>query len=261
MRIIIAIVVLVFSQELCARPIVYNVANLIGSAKFVGIVNIAGFDAMGETVSFHSMEYEDTLEHANYSSPYNSGPPLNYEDHWTQKLPAIGDTVLIVVAGNGSVLFFGKQVGDYYRLWVPQFAWSTPIFAFEAPLLPINEEKQLFKGDGTTTSCWDGCLLPMAQLHTLVKRYRTAFHERLANAATQQYKNKEVYSIFYDQTLSNYSSLSWSDAQAGKLPHLFFTYSNGKVLEIVAANDGNDHLQIDLEKFKLLKIETIRWLE
>lgn len=265
MKKFLTISILLLTVNALARPIGYNVSDLIGSAKFVGEVVITSYDSLEHTVNFKSLKYKDTLNQAscaickgfNYTNPES--------DQWTNNMPAVNDTVLIIVNGYGTAVVFGKKVDDYYRLWSTVISGSIAIFRFEAPILPLNND-EILDSNGTTTSCWDGCLLPVSKLTELIKGYRQEFNEKLEDVELNKLVNTEVYSIFYEESLKQINGFVWSDEPPGKLRSLILTYSNGKSLEITPFTEGNQPAQFDikrefnLEEFKKMKIKKIEWI-
>jgi len=265
MKKLLTISILLLTLNALARPIGYNVSDLIGSAKFVGEVVVTSYDSLEHTVNFKSLKYQDTLNQAscaihkgfNYSNPES--------DQWTNNLPFVGDTVLIIVNGYGTAVVFGKKVNNYYRLWSTVFSGSIAVFRFEAPILPLNNDEILDPTD-TMTSCWDGCLIPVSKLTELVNRYRQEFNNKLEGIEISKLVNTEVYNIFYDESLKHINGFVWSDEPPGKLRSLILYYSNGNSLEITPFTEGNQPAQFDienkfdLEEFKKMKIKKIEWI-
>jgi hypothetical protein len=127
-------------------------------------------------------------------------------------------------------------------------------------------KEEILDSNRTTTSCWDGCLVPISQLSLLVKSYREEFSKNLENSELSKLENTEVYNIFYHESLKYINGFLWSDEPPGKLRSLILTYSNGKSLEITPYTEGSQPAQFDinrefnLEDFKKMKIKKIEWL-
>lgn len=258
---------LLISNTLFARPIMVVVADLFGSAKFVGEVVITKYDSAGK-IYFNSTRFKDTINWASCGWQLKNGFVFDNFDKsdWTCNMPFIGDTVLIVIDGYNRSVVFGKKVGPNYRLWSTLFSESIAIFEFEKPVTALNKEKTLRATDSITT-CWDGCLVPIQKLPSLVQEYRNRFSKKLAAVTLEKYKRKEVWNIFYDNTLPYFNHLTWTEGPPGKLKSLVLTYSNKKALEItpVLHKDSptqlNASLEFDMEEFKKMTIKDIKWLD
>lgn len=265
MKKLLTISILLLSLNAWAKPIGYNVPNLIGSAKFVGEVVITSYDSLENSINFKSLEFKDTLNNAsctickgfNYSNPES--------DQWTNNMPFVGDTVLIIVNGYGTAVVFGKKVDNYYQLWSTVFSGSIAIFEFEPPILPLNKE-EILNSNGKMTSCWDGCLVPISHLSQLIERYRHEFSKKLENVELSKFVNTEVYNIFYNKSLKHINGILWSDEPPGKLRSMILTYSNGKSLQVTPYTEGNQPAQFsinrefNLEEFQKMKIKKIEWI-
>ena len=266
MRIFVTISIVVLSICSWAKPIAYDVSKLIGSATFVGEVVITKYDSTEGVMRFKSLEFQDTINQAFCSNFI--GYTFNYEnsESWTSYFPNVGDTVLIVVEGGEHAAVFGKQIGEFYRLWSTLYSGSIAIFNFEAPLLPISKEDIMWNND-SSTACWDGCLFPVSQLRSLVDQYQADFNRMLSKVDLTSLEDKEVYTIFYSDTLKYYEGHIWSDEPPGKLRSVTFTYANGRSLKVIPHTPDNKPVQFDInrkfdiETFKMLKIKSIRWVE
>ena len=106
------ILFLFLSLNISAKPIIYNVPDLIGSARFVDEVVITGYDTIESKIKFQSLEYKDTLSEAGcyICKGFNYPNPDHF--HWTNNMPYVGDTVLIIVNRIGAVVF-GKKKDEY----------------------------------------------------------------------------------------------------------------------------------------------------
>lgn len=265
MKTFLSLCIVFISSQVWAKPIIYKVSDLIGSAKFVDEVVISSYDTIKSIVRFQSITHKDTLQEASCLI-MNGGKNNDFEsDYWTFNTPLIGDTVLIIVTGSGTASIFGKKVGEYYRLWSTVFSGSVSIFDFSPPVLPLIKEAILLS-NGTSMSSWDGCLIPTAQLFQLVKDYREEYRKKLEKIDLSKFENTEVYYIFYDETLKYISEVTWSDEPPGKLRSMILSYSNGESLEVTPHTEGNQPAQFDtkrefnIEEFKKMKIKKIEWV-
>jgi hypothetical protein len=265
MKTLLTISILFLTINVWAKPIGYNVSDLIGSARFVDEVIITGYDSLDNAIKFQSLKFKDTLNDASCAicKGYNYSNPES--DQWTNNMPFVGDTVLIIVNGYGTAVVFGKKVDGYYRLWSTVFSGSIAIFEFKSPILPLNKEEVL-NSNGNMTSCWDGCLVPISQLSQLIENYRQEFSKKLEVVELSKLENTEVYNIFYDESLKHINGFLWLDEPPGKLRSMILTYSNGKSLQVTPYTEGNQPAQFDvkrefnLEEFQKMKIKKIEWI-
>ena len=268
MKSIIITLFVLCSLTLNAKPIRIVVSDLIGSAKYIGEVIIIKFDGQGK-VYFKTTKQNDKIKSAYCGKKVNNGYNFPYrqeDNYWTENIPFIGDTVLIIIDANERIKVYGKKVNNDYRLWSPLMSGSIALFDFEKPLKPIEQSKLLQNSDtNKTMTSWDGCLLPIDKLNNLITEYKKRFSNKLKTVDITQFKAKPVYSVFYDETLNYYTKFIWSDEPPGKLYSLTLVYNNGKTLEIIPVVDKNhprqfdENRNFDLEKFKLMTIEQIKW--
>ncbi len=252
------------SQYSLAKSITYFVSSLIASARFVGEVVITESDTTG-FIRFKSIEFEDTLSQANCSiCTWYDHTDFNRYD-WTNNIPYIGDTVLIIMKRERAVVF-GKKIKEHYRLWSIPYTMSIAIFSFENPILPLSEKDRIlpfFNSDSITT-CSDGCLLPISELHNLIKKYRKKFDKVLKKVDISDFENKEVYEIFYNVPLKYYTRWYWFEDSTGELKGLVFNYSNGDSLKVIPHSLEDKQIQIDEERefwnWKL-NIKEIEWIK
>jgi hypothetical protein len=262
---VLTILILLLSNGLSAKPITFVVSDLFGSAKFVGEVVITGYNGTSK-IFFESTQYKDTISSAGCPPPAKSGE--NYGDslYWTGNVPSTGDTVIIVVNGYNRITIFGKRIERNYRLWSPIHGRSVSMFVFEYPVLPLDTQR-VSGHAGDSTSCWDGCLVPIDQFSALRKDYKTRFAKKLEAVNISRLVGKEALYIFYEDPLRQFSSLTWTDEPPGKLQSLILNYSNGRSLEVVPVINKESPTQFDitrrfdLEKFKSMNIKEIRWVK
>lgn len=269
MKYIILAFCLFFQLQSFGRPIRVVVADLLGSAKYVDEVVVTGYDGKGR-IFFRSLRFKDTLHSSSCGRQVSNGwnfPYKKEENLWTENQPFIGDTVLVIIDGYNRVKSYGKRVGNDYRLWSPLITWSIALFEFESPIRPIEKSKLLDNSDSAKISaCWDGCLVPVDKLDGLVKEYRARFSKKINAISLEPFRGSPAYSIFYNDTLVYFSDIIWTDEPPGKLYSLILTYNNGKAVEIVPEFD-KDHPRpfsekrvFEMDKFKEMKIKSIRWI-
>ena len=257
------IILLFAANGLFARPIGVNVHHLFGSAKFVGEVVITGYNGRGK-IYFQSTQFKDTINSADCRVKVRNGivfPPG--KDHWMGNLPFIGDTVLILVDGYNNTPVFGSRIGRYYRLWSSIHNRSLASFSFESPVLPLDDKR--FSDSGNTTSCRDGCLVPIDQLSSLIETYQSRVAKKVESVNIAKYKGGEALAIFYDETLKLFNGMVWSNKPFGKSKTLTLTYSNGKALEIIFVKYRSPkqprYSRSGMEKFRWMDIQEIRWVK
>ncbi|MFM2385901.1 MAG: hypothetical protein RL660_658 [Bacteroidota bacterium] len=270
MKYIILTFCLLINLHTIARPIIIDISNLLGSAKYIDEVVITNYDGKGK-VYIRSLILKDTINSASCGRQITNGwkfPYKQQEDNWTENQPFIGDTVLVVIDGYDRIKVYGKRIKGDFRLWSPSMSRSLALFRFESPIKPIEVSKQFTSSDTSSfMACWDGCLIPTDKLDSLVQKYKANLSTKINSISLTQFKGEPTYSIFYNDTLLYFSDLTWTNEPPGKLHSLLLSYSNGKILEIIPAIDEqhprqfSDERKFDLDKVKQMKIQEIRWIE